>query len=156
MSAKVENDVEKSDYMVEVCVYCLRASCWHDEFPCDDNWYAATVWHRASYLRSLGREHPSRYSREKIRAVCGSVREVLRSPARADTISPSLSASTPGGSLQAVGYIVCRPLDDASSATHHVPVYGIRYGRGEVLLWLDGWKWVPADMLRVWEYPPQR
>lgn len=61
------------DYIVTVCSECLRASCWHWEFPCDKGQTAVTVMRRASQLRELNREHPDNYSPEKLMKVCGGV-----------------------------------------------------------------------------------
>jgi hypothetical protein len=60
------------DYLVWVCSECLRASCWHGEFTCEDEKLATITRRLASELRALGREHPSHFSPEKIRKVSGS------------------------------------------------------------------------------------
>ena len=56
---------------VTVCAACLRASCWHGEFMCDEARSAGTVEIFAPTLRKLSLEHPSNYSPKKIREVCG-------------------------------------------------------------------------------------
>lgn len=58
--------------LVTVCDKCLRASCWHGEFMCDDARGAGTINLPVSKLQELRREHPSHYSVEKITKVCGS------------------------------------------------------------------------------------
>ena len=65
------------DYLVTVCDACLRASCWHYDFPCDRVVEAGTREIPASELRKLGKEHESHFSREMIVRVRGSVREII-------------------------------------------------------------------------------
>jgi hypothetical protein len=65
---------DKRDYMVTVCKECLRASCWHWEFPCDKAQTADLVERKASDLAKLDKEHADHYSPEKLLEVCGSVR----------------------------------------------------------------------------------
>lgn len=60
------------DYPVTVCAACLCASCWHGEFMCERYLSAGLVEMPASALRALNREHPDRYSREKLARVLGS------------------------------------------------------------------------------------
>lgn len=62
------------DYLVRVCSSCRCASCWHGEFFCDKARSASTVDVLASVLAVEHREHPSHFSEDKIREVCGSVR----------------------------------------------------------------------------------
>lgn len=64
-----------ADYYVTVCASCLRASCWHGTFPCDDAKGTDITTRRASELHALGREHPDMFSRERILDVCGAVHE---------------------------------------------------------------------------------
>lgn len=64
------------DYWVTVCAACRCASCWHAEFFCASARTASTTEAKASLLRDEDREHPSNYSVDKIREVCGSVRYV--------------------------------------------------------------------------------
>lgn len=64
-----------NDYLVTVCARCLRASCWHDEFPCDAARGAGTVDLRASDLRRAALEHQSHFSRKTLLLICGQVRE---------------------------------------------------------------------------------
>lgn len=64
------------DYLVTVCSACRCASCWNGEFMCDRATGAATVDVLASVLADEGREHPSNYSEDKLREVCGAVRYV--------------------------------------------------------------------------------
>ena len=59
------------DRQVTVCAECLKASCWHGEFMCDRSRSADITTRTVRELRKLNREHPSHYSVEKIRAVCG-------------------------------------------------------------------------------------
>lgn len=42
-----------------VCDKCLKASCWHGEFFCDDYQTAGLLRASEAQLRLLGREHPS-------------------------------------------------------------------------------------------------
>lgn len=64
------------DYFVTVCSACSRASCWHGNFMCDSAKSAGTVDLQASKLRRLNREHPSHFSRGRLKEVCGSIMEV--------------------------------------------------------------------------------
>lgn len=66
---------EERDYLVTVCSACRRASCWHDSFPCANATTASTVDVLASKLREEDREHPSHFSRERLIAVCGQVKD---------------------------------------------------------------------------------
>lgn len=59
------------DRVVTVCAECLRASCWHGEFMCDDAQSANVTKRTVRQLNALNREHPSCYSKEKVRKVCG-------------------------------------------------------------------------------------
>lgn len=45
--------------MVTVCDHCLRASCWHSIFMCEQARGAGTVDKPVSELISLHREHPT-------------------------------------------------------------------------------------------------
>jgi hypothetical protein len=58
---------------VNVCSACLTASCWHGTFPCDSHKQAGLVERTVAELDAMGREHPSHYSVEKVREVCGAV-----------------------------------------------------------------------------------
>ena len=51
------------DRLVTVCDKCLRASCWHGEFMCDDARSAGTVQKTVAQLRSLRLEHPHHFSK---------------------------------------------------------------------------------------------
>lgn len=62
------------DYWVTVCSACRTASCWHGEFMCQASANASTVDVRASALRVEDREHPSYFSADRVREVCGVVR----------------------------------------------------------------------------------
>jgi hypothetical protein len=64
---------DPNDRLVTVCAACLCASCWHGEFMCYEAIGANTVQRTVGELRKLNREHPSAYSVEKVRRVCGSV-----------------------------------------------------------------------------------
>lgn len=66
------------DYLVTVCSVCRCASCWHGEFMCEASQLARTVEvpASASELRGEHREHPSNFSAEKLRDVCGTLRYV--------------------------------------------------------------------------------
>ena len=56
---------------VEVCSRCLRASCWHGEFYCDEWQIAGTATRTVAQLDALNRESPHHYAPEKIRDVYG-------------------------------------------------------------------------------------
>ena len=58
--------------LIEVCSACLRASCWHGEFFCDEHQNAGTVKMSRSELDLRDLEHKSNYSTEKLNAVYGS------------------------------------------------------------------------------------
>ena len=45
--------------LITVCDKCLRASCWHGEFMCDEARSAGTVEKTVAELTLLDREHPS-------------------------------------------------------------------------------------------------
>lgn len=47
---------------VTVCAACLRASCWHGVFLCDQSQTASTIRVSRTMLNKLGREHPDNYS----------------------------------------------------------------------------------------------
>ena len=57
--------------MITVCSNCLRASCWHGNFMCDDAKNAGTVEKSEYDLADLNLEHHSHYSEERIKEVCG-------------------------------------------------------------------------------------
>ena len=59
------------DYYVTVCEACGTASCWHGEHMCPEARNADIKTSTASTLRSLNSEHPSNYSRKKLRDVYG-------------------------------------------------------------------------------------
>lgn len=61
----------RDDRLVTVCSACLCASCWHGEFMCWQAGGASTVQRTVRELKALNREHPSHYSVEKVREVCG-------------------------------------------------------------------------------------
>jgi hypothetical protein len=57
-----ENDLlnaeaEADRALVTVCDHCLKASCWHMEFPCENYQNAGTVDLPVLALKTLGREH---------------------------------------------------------------------------------------------------
>ncbi len=47
------------DTRVEVCDNCLKASCWHYLFMCDDSDIAGTTFISVRDLRTLDRENES-------------------------------------------------------------------------------------------------
>jgi epoxyqueuosine reductase QueG len=61
----------EKDRIVTVCDKCLTACCWHGELMCDDAKESGTIDKTVEELDRLNREHPSHYSIEKIRRVCG-------------------------------------------------------------------------------------
>lgn len=71
-----ERGALKTDYWITVCSACRCASCWHGEFVCDRARGAATTQTLASVLSCEDREHPSNFSEDRLRAVCGTVRYV--------------------------------------------------------------------------------
>lgn len=62
-------------YLVTVCADCLRVSCWHYTFPCDNYRTANLKTLPAAELDKLNREHPDNYTRERILEVEGAVHE---------------------------------------------------------------------------------
>lgn len=60
---------QANDRLITVCSACLRASCWHGNFMCDDAVGAGTVRKTVRELAALNREHPSYYSVARIRDV---------------------------------------------------------------------------------------
>ncbi|MCG8417611.1 MAG: hypothetical protein MJE77_06660 [Proteobacteria bacterium] len=50
---------------ITVCSACLRASCWHGEFYCDEYKEAGTVEKSIEDLRALDLEHESYWTREE-------------------------------------------------------------------------------------------
>lgn len=60
-----------SERRIMVCDHCLRASCWHGDEYCQNYRHAGVVMRSESELRSLEREHPDNYSRERLREVYG-------------------------------------------------------------------------------------
>lgn len=56
---------------VMVCDKCLRASCWHDEFRCDEAYGAGLVIKTVGELRKLGLEHEDNWSDKKMIQVYG-------------------------------------------------------------------------------------
>jgi hypothetical protein len=61
----------RGDYYVTVCDKCLKASCWHGIFFCQDYQTAGTQEVLASELRKLDVEHPYYFSKKEILRVCG-------------------------------------------------------------------------------------
>jgi len=58
---------EEKNRAITVCSACLRASCWHGHFPCEDSLLAATTRLTVYELDRLGREHPSQYLAQRER-----------------------------------------------------------------------------------------
>lgn len=74
MSDRKTDAVRKDeDWWVTVCSECLRASCWHMEFPCEKARYAGTAQRAASDLDALNLEHPSHYEPTKLERTNGRV-----------------------------------------------------------------------------------
>lgn len=70
-----------SERYVNVCSKCLKASCWHWLFPCDDAYGAAGVVRKpVSELLQLDREHPDYLSIEHIREHTGEDEAAQRKP----------------------------------------------------------------------------
>lgn len=63
--------MRERDYLVEVCIYCLRAGCVHGERHCEGYFRTGTAMVRASDLRFLEKEDAAEYSRERIVQVSG-------------------------------------------------------------------------------------
>lgn len=78
------------DYWVTVCDHCLRASCWHGLFFCDDYTDAGTVEKKASELRKLKKEHSSYFSVKALTEHCGGVRYVEENT-RTDPVKEALA-----------------------------------------------------------------
>jgi len=57
---------KRRERLITVCDACLRASCWHMVFPCEDYRTAGTAQKTTRELRKLNLEHPSYYSREEV------------------------------------------------------------------------------------------
>lgn len=66
--------------LITVCSSCLRASCWHGLFYCDDYQTAGTVQKTSRELRKMDREHPDYYSRKEVERVCGGTDYVENRP----------------------------------------------------------------------------
>ncbi len=62
---------EKKDKLIEVCSECLKASCWHGEFMCDESRDAGTILKPISELANLKLEHPDNWSDKNLLAICG-------------------------------------------------------------------------------------
>lgn len=62
---------KRRERLITVCDACLRASCWHMTFPCQDYQTAGTMKKTARELRKLDLEHPDYYSRKEVERVCG-------------------------------------------------------------------------------------
>lgn len=58
---------------ITVCDKCLRASCWHGIWMCDDAIGAGLIQLPRWKLDELNREHPSHYSAEQIHKILGTV-----------------------------------------------------------------------------------
>jgi hypothetical protein len=57
--------------LITVCDACLRASCWHGLFLCEDYQTAGTTQKTVRELRKLDLEHADYYSRKEVERVCG-------------------------------------------------------------------------------------
>lgn len=55
----------KNTDTVDVCSYCLRASCWQGVFHCDRYRSAAVSTAMVGNLRILGLEHEQYWSKQK-------------------------------------------------------------------------------------------
>jgi hypothetical protein len=62
---------KRKEHLIEVCDKCLRASCWHGVFMCDEAYSAGTVSFTRRELRKLNREHSDYFSPKEIERVCG-------------------------------------------------------------------------------------
>ena len=63
-------EVRKVADLVQQC-RCLRASCWHGEFMCDDAQNAGTTLKTIRELRRLNLEHKDNWSAKKLNKVYG-------------------------------------------------------------------------------------
>jgi len=63
---------------VLVCDKCLKASCWHGEFMCDEAQTAGLKVLTVGDLQKLDREHPENWSDEKMIEVYGDARRDFR------------------------------------------------------------------------------
>ena len=59
---KQESEDER---MIWVCKACLRASCWHGEFYCEEYRVADVIQKSIKELKSLDLEHPSYWELER-------------------------------------------------------------------------------------------
>lgn len=64
------------DVQVTVCDECLRASCWHWDFPCARAYEAGLTTRTVKQLKALNLEHPSYYAAERLNKICGEDFEV--------------------------------------------------------------------------------
>lgn len=63
-----------------VCDKCLKASCWHWIFPCDDAFGAGLTRKPVTELIALGREHADYLSVEHIEKYTGENEAAQRKP----------------------------------------------------------------------------
>ena len=61
----------KRQRLITVCDACLRASCWHGIFFCDNYMTAGTTKKTSRELRKLNLEHPDYYSKKEVERHCG-------------------------------------------------------------------------------------
>lgn len=73
-------DPDPKSRKVTVCGKCYTASCWHGVFMCDASRTAPTVERTVAELDSMGREHPSNYSCERVREMTGAVAPLAPRP----------------------------------------------------------------------------
>jgi hypothetical protein len=52
--------------LIAVCDKCLKASCWHGIFLCDDSRGAGLLWKTSAQLRQINAEHSDYFSRAHV------------------------------------------------------------------------------------------
>ena len=57
--------------LIQVCDKCLRATCWHGDFMCEDSRDAGIVLKTVSELRALKLEHSERWADDMINKIFG-------------------------------------------------------------------------------------
>lgn len=59
------------DKIIEVCDNCLKASCWHGEFMCDNSCSAGTKLKTIAELKKLALENKEYWSNKKMKEIYG-------------------------------------------------------------------------------------
>jgi len=61
----------RDDKLVQVCSSCLKATCWYNEFMCDESRDAGVVLKTVKELRGLGYEHEDYWSDKYMAKIYG-------------------------------------------------------------------------------------